>query len=501
MPYRARGDRAIGLWILYKQISCTPLDDITFIASKDYFDDPEEHRHRWPGIEDQARKYQFDIPSRNTIQSLRKRIIDSAIFSPLKSQILSWYDGYAYMLKEIFPPLKAALTTHLKEISAAEPIEFITSWCNCPSLNAAAKPLGIPIIHNELGPLRKPDYHGTIYFDFNGVNGNTSFEQLAHSLLAKKPSWKPKEHTELLSTLATQIPATPPSKNQNPEKEQFLGVPLQVEDDSNILAFNNGWTNFSLLARARYLAGDTAILVRSHPKGLLYYPPYLGTKDLSSTASAFIQRCKKVISINSSVALEAALYGKPIEVLGEASFTCFSENSHFHREYPKALPLLFDAYCFAYLVPETLLFNWEYYRWRITRPSLKEVRQFHLNIYRKLLNTSPQPSREDTRDAIPPQLVNYWDAKMENLESTKTELENLQKQQNSIFNELEQTQLERDQLQQELQRERQLQQELRREGDQLRQELQRVNNRWEIRISTFFRSLLANFCKFICRKS
>jgi len=61
--------------------------------------------------------------------------------------------------------------------AAVNDIEAILTWCNCPSLNAAAKEKGIPVVHLEIGPLRWPQYRPTAYLDFSGVNGNTEAER------------------------------------------------------------------------------------------------------------------------------------------------------------------------------------------------------------------------------------------------------------------------------------------------------------------------------------
>ena len=139
------------------------------------------------------------------------------------------------------PCLDAAFAEILSQPSA-EGIEAILTWCNCPSLSAAAEEKGIPVVHLELGPLRWPQYRPTAYLDFSGVNGNTEVERRY-----LESGFRPGAGLDIEALRRFFYQA---GDGETPAARFDLGVALQVEDDSNLLAFGHGFDNQSLLVYA-----------------------------------------------------------------------------------------------------------------------------------------------------------------------------------------------------------------------------------------------------------
>ncbi len=158
--------------------------------------------------------------------------------------------------------------------------------------------------------------------------------------------------------------------------EYDVGLPLQVEDDSNIIAFSNGLNNFELIRLTKKLFPGR-ILIRRHPGGYVdYNDSRLGYVDKSVDSIQFIKKCRQIVTINSSTALEAALLGKKVTVFGEASFKMLS-NLDDVREIRERLNFL----VFGYLIPYSLLFDKEYYHWRLSRPSETEIYLYHYHYF------------------------------------------------------------------------------------------------------------------------
>ncbi|NYY80403.1 hypothetical protein DMH27_09665 [Raoultella planticola] len=67
------------------------------------------------------------------------------------------------------------------------------------------------------------------------------------------------------------------------------------------------------------------MLVRAHPGSLFRLRDDVFTIDDSANSLAFINKCKEVFTINSSVGLEAMLTGKKITVLGDCSYAFINE--------------------------------------------------------------------------------------------------------------------------------------------------------------------------------
>ncbi len=120
----------------------------------------------------------------------------------------------------------------------------------------------------------------------------------------------------------------------NPEQEKFLFFPLQVSTDSQLL-WNSDVDNLQAIkiASKRAEAEGLRLVVKPHPaeadrvfvKDLLSLKASLGFLFVNTNTFQLIKHCQKVITINSTVGLEAKLMGRPVELLGRALYADFDE--------------------------------------------------------------------------------------------------------------------------------------------------------------------------------
>jgi hypothetical protein len=109
----------------------------------------------------------------------------------------------------------------------------------------------------------------------------------------------------------------------------------------------------------------------------------LATVDNSRSAMEFISKCRRLLTINSSVAFEAIAAGKPTYILGESPLAGLAHR-HFDRrvrDQMREIPLLrekLEFYTLNYLIPMNLWLNPEYYRFRLRAPAESEIRERHL---------------------------------------------------------------------------------------------------------------------------
>ena len=100
------------------------------------------------------------------------------------------------------------------------------------------------------------------------------------------------------------------------------------------------------------------ILIRNHPLASMQYTSTKslgnGVIDNSENSLVFDSKCKKIMTINSSVALEAMIMGREAEILGDSPFKEMAKMG----EDEKLLALNFAV--FSYLVPDKLFGNKEY---------------------------------------------------------------------------------------------------------------------------------------------
>ncbi len=94
------------------------------------------------------------------------------------------------------------------------------------------------------------------------------------------------------------------------------------------------------------------------------------------TSEEFIQKCDTIITINSGIAFESILLGKETYVLGRSPIAMGAWDIINHTPKMDVATEIrwLNLFIFAYLMPFDLLFNPDYYRWRLkTTPSEDEI--------------------------------------------------------------------------------------------------------------------------------
>ena len=250
-------------------------------------------------------------------------------------------------------------------------VDAFVSICNCPSLEKVARALNKEVIHLEIGPLRAPMYRNTAYLDFTGVNGNTEARARYESCQTEIDITCSMNdlHRYFLEAISL------PSSSEN----QVAGIVLQVEDDSNIIAYSHDFTNISLISYVRQQHSLENILVRAHPGSLFRLRDDIFSIDASANSLEFIQKCHSIYTINSSVGLEALLCEKKTNILGDCSYAFVAEEA----SGPNRVNAM-AFYLFAYLVPFELIFNLEYLRFRLDHPAELDIVRKHLQFYSKM---------------------------------------------------------------------------------------------------------------------
>lgn len=377
-----RGNRSPYLWWFHKLLSELGTQ-AGYVCGEDYFRDPSDllRDGRIEAGTEMARAYHYRLPDREVLAQQLRADVPVKAWQSLESR----YPGnplaaFRHYCLEDDDLLRSALAAALDELSRSlGNLEAVITCVNCVSLKRLCSERGLPLIHVELGPLRGPLYLQTAYFDFSGVNGSTE-AQHRFTAVGREPwdatAWA---DSDLLRSLF--VMCQPLSK---PEPTAELGVCLQVEDDSNMLCYANGHSTISMISHARRLVTTGAVaapvLVRPHPSAqfvLRYCPPGL-VQDESLTSREFIYRCKSIQTINSSVAVEAALLGRPVYLYGDSPLAfALDPETGLCNSSALAFMLL------NYLTPWTLAFSPAYIRWRLGNPSETEIRERHLEAFMK----------------------------------------------------------------------------------------------------------------------
>ncbi|PXH85309.1 GT99 family glycosyltransferase N-terminal domain-containing protein [Klebsiella quasipneumoniae] len=371
-PYPFRGVKAPYLWLFLKYLHCSN-EKILFITSTDYVEviNDETQHSRWEFDAASMASLGYSIPDEQSLARHEYLYLDHALYEIMLAQ--HHHDpikSFATFLTESISELEHELFSLItKEI--IQRVDAFVSICNCPSLEKVARALNKEVLHLEIGPLRAPMYRNTAYLDFTGVNGNTEARARYESCQTELDITCSMNdlHRYFLEAISL------PSSSEN----QVAGIVLQVEDDSNIIAYSHNFTNISLISYVRQQHALENILVRAHPGSLFRLRDDIFSIDASANSLEFIQKCHSIYTINSSVGLEALLCEKKTNILGDCSYAFVAEET----SGPNRVNAM-AFYLFAYLVPFELTFNLEYLRFRLDHPAELDIVRKHLQFYSKM---------------------------------------------------------------------------------------------------------------------
>lgn len=367
LPYPVRGFKAPYLWVFYKWLTVLK-ERAVLLVGADYLQNSRvfEAEGRWE-LKPASRHVLGYEPATSDCRAAHDiRCLPEPLFQNLMAACRdNPIELFRRMLTERLPLLEAEIDIALSSLDTT--LEAIVTWCNCPSLSAVARARGIQVIHLEIGPLRAPLYRPTAYLDFSGVNGNTE----AADRYARLPVVD--RHFDAASLrrffFLSELPPKDPVAR--------IGLALQVEDDSNLVAFGRGYDNQAAVVYAHLKHSAEQITIRSHPGSVfsvrdsLWFEP-----DRSYDSLEFIQRCQRILTINSSIGLEALLLGTPVTALGDSSYGFILEADEADERLAR---LAF--YLFAYLIPEPLQFDLDYLRFRLANPDETSIVACHLASY------------------------------------------------------------------------------------------------------------------------
>ena len=373
--YDIRQCEAQYLWVLHEILGRGLKTH--FIINEDYIKRCKD-RHRWEvplaektwgKIDDILKDF---IPENYTIMKKPEELIKhTGRFIP--SQMLhETVNGYIPTQKEV-----------IEKVLKEKKIKAGVTWVNNRCFKEVLESYKIPVFHHELGPFRSETYIPTVYLDFSGVNGNTEFNKRFKEFLRIEGSVPILSKEKLIKIISPNHWHELIAVLNKKDYEYEAGVGLQVEVDTNLLLFNDGvnWVDPILAAQAE---NSGKILVRRHPASCYTITPNtvrIVADDLKkNTPYDFISKCKKIYCLNSSIGLEAMMLGREGKIYGDSPFReiCRMDS----ETQLKALNFV----VFGYLTHRDLLFNDEYYTFRLKARGDEKL--IYLDNMRRLIKAS-----------------------------------------------------------------------------------------------------------------
>lgn len=387
-PYPFRAQAAPYLWCYYRLLCEWADESAFFITGRDYVRAPSDWDGRWECDQAVQSRLGYSLPVNAMPEQHHYAWLNENRFDDWLNKLNgNPIEAFRRFLCERDVAFERELEG-LLDTAPAE-LEAIVTICNVASLEAVCAARGIPVIHIELGPLRGPLYRETGYVDFRGVNGNSESAQ-RYSLC---DDWQLSLTTRELLHFFLTHPET--CQNLPAQTTYEYGAVLQVEDDSNLVAYGNGMSNLALLAAARQKVAANGLLVRAHPGSPFALKDAQINLDKSPNSLYFVALCRQILTINSSVGLEALLLDKSLTVWGDNSYNFILEADD---EAERLRRLSF--YLFGYLVPYSLQLKPAYLRFRLGEPEQHDIILCHVSEYMqqdhldpKIFDSLPSPAR------------------------------------------------------------------------------------------------------------
>lgn len=277
--------------------------------------------------------------------------------APFTAAMADWHTSGVHTWRAIqggspaHEPMYEALVTALRD---AYPFDVLAYWGTNETMRAVASRLGIPMLWAEYGPLRAP-FPTRFCLDASGVNGMASGRATLRLKSPSAPIAVPGSALDLqvgpvctpVSAYEATLMLPPPAAAAalarllqfTRGQDRVVLLVMQLADDANILAFGNGWTCQALTRTMLKLqAGPgTVFILRPHPgEGQSYHTLQDGEAVRAMVADrtdvlvfddegqdaylACLSITSEVVCINSSVGFEAAMFGKPVRVVGQAAY-------------------------------------------------------------------------------------------------------------------------------------------------------------------------------------
>lgn len=380
--------RARHLCVFYRQLGAFGAANAAFIGEPDYFRAPAEleaeGRPEWLASWREA--YGYEPPA--SLDGVHVRPLPCDLFAARHRRVQSSWKLYGNMVTRRLPELESAFSNAFDSLASVGPVEAVLTFANNPSVSNVARQRGVPVVHNEFGPLRTPAYVMTGYWDLGGVSRGSDAARrfrafCRESTLDAVPLLS---RAEILHVLRR----TPIADAPEAARARYrVGLALQGEE--NACVHGIGALDLLSFARRHYRRDET--VVRYHPAGLARYADTLCATDDSPGATEFIQQCETILTVNSGTALEAVLLGRRAVVVGDSPMSLVAARTFDAAPRRSAAAHLraLNFLVFGYLVPAQLMFDPEYVRWRLTLPSELAIYRYHQRWYHAQLTACAPP--------------------------------------------------------------------------------------------------------------
>lgn len=324
------------------------------------------------------------------IKDVEQYYLPDSLFEKMEQQCGSRTEMLYQLSSSVNGFLAHALQQIVDQIHQRHPSEKIDGMFHCleawETIYAIGRKNQFPVIPYSFSAFRKPHgYRQTLYhcnlhtslYSTNEAKGR--YENYLSEGVADIPIFSNRELVAIFGKDRT-LPLIPLMK-----AEPMYEMGICTECGSVIPQFfvHDKTTDDDVRYECEKLYDKSQITVRNHSLQVDYMQ--LDRNTVHNDPAAWILSCRRLTAARSQIGLKFLLWDRTAIVKPDTlgySFLCEKDYSSVKKVNLHAL----NFYLFAYLVPNDLMFSNEYWFWRLTNPTEKEIYLRHLDFYMSRLH-------------------------------------------------------------------------------------------------------------------
>lgn len=328
--------------------------------------------------EEAARAAQHIPFKRHYLQQCACEIFPEDIIDRYMRSYPSRTDAQMASMSQPWPEMTAYVVKRVKEIENVreEKIEAFMMQTAPRFIQDAAKELGVCVIDYEWSAFRSPEYQTTARIDFKGSVGDGELVERYCAFCDMEEMVPILSKREILALMLNDG-YLERCWEEDIEPKYEAGIALGYSIPHVFTAYNQ-CSSIEMVKKAQDKFGEDEICVRYHPSDPVHARIY-GVKEEEGSLYDFIRMCKRIVCCTSNIAYEAMLYNRPSYEMGWSQMAVYANKSLDELQDTIAEDYFLSFVAFGYYAPIELLNSIEYLRWRLTKPSEKEIYEYHLH--------------------------------------------------------------------------------------------------------------------------
>lgn len=324
------------------------------------------------------------------IEDVEQYYLPDSLFEQIEKQCGSRTEMLYQLSSSVNEPLLLAIQQIIDQVRQKHPHEKINGMFHCLEAWKTFYALGqenhFPIIPYSFSAFRKPHgyrqtlYHCNLHTTLNSTKeAKERYERFLSEGENDFPIFSNRELVAIFGKERT-LPLIP---LMNAEPKYEMGICTECFSVIPQFFVHDKTTDDDVRYECEKLYDKSQITVRNHSLQVDYMQ--LDRSMVHNDPAAWILSCRRLSAARSQIGLKFLLWNRTAIVKPDTlgySFLCEKDYSSVKKVNIQAL----NFYLFAYLVPNDLMFSGDYWAWRLTNPSEKEIYHYHYNFYKSHLH-------------------------------------------------------------------------------------------------------------------